>query len=54
MRTLKIVIHSLQSSKHAKDLAKPSSNVAGVCVADKECSYSYLYKLCSHIETQVG
>jgi hypothetical protein len=54
VRTLEKVIHSSQSSKYAKVLAKPPSNVSGVCVPNKECSYSYLYKLRSHIGTQVS
>jgi hypothetical protein len=35
-RALDKVIHSLQSSKRAKDLPNPPTNVAGVCVLDKE------------------
>jgi hypothetical protein len=54
MRTLEKVIHSLQSSNCAKDLAKLPSNVSEVCVPDKEHSCSYPYKLCDHIETQAG
>jgi hypothetical protein len=49
MRILEKVVYSSQSSKHAKDLVRPLSNVAGVCIPDKECSYSYLYELHSHI-----
>jgi hypothetical protein len=36
VRTLEKVIHSLQSSNRAKDLAKPPSSVAGVCIPNKE------------------
>jgi hypothetical protein len=50
----KEVIHSSQYSKHAKELVKPLSNVANVCVPNKECSYTNLYKLLPHIGTQVG
>jgi hypothetical protein len=37
VRTIEKVIHSSHSSKHAKDLANPFSNVASVCIPDKEC-----------------
>jgi hypothetical protein len=52
--SLEKVIHSSQSSKHAKDLAKPPSNVASIYVPNKEYTYSYLYKLVSHTGMQVG
>jgi hypothetical protein len=53
VRTLEKVIHSLQLSNCAKDLAKSPSIVIGVCVSDKEHLYSYLHKLLFYIGMQV-
>jgi hypothetical protein len=54
VKTLEKAIHSSQSPKHAKDQAKPSSNVAGVCIPAKERLYSCLYNLGSHVVIPVG
>jgi hypothetical protein len=52
VRAVEKVIHSSPGSEHAKDVAKSPSNVASVCVLEKEHPYSYLYKLHSHVGTQ--